>query len=101
MVKIHNVEVWGGPLFAYLFKVYISHTSMQALLGTDGVAEAFRCQTVSVSNTQHSSRTFYMTASSNEERDAWVEAVMTNIQVFSVSNLVLDYSTMFACWLPL
>ncbi len=57
----------------------------QALLEEDGVAEAFRSQTVSVSNPQHASRTFYMTASSNEERDAWVKAINTNIQAFSVS----------------
>ena len=71
---------------------------MQALLGTDGVAEAFRCQTVSVSNTQHSSRTFYMTASSNEERDAWVEAVMTNIQEYSVSIAYIASTISLVCF---
>ena len=62
---------------------------MQALLSTDGVAEAFRSQTVAVQNPKCASRTFYMISSSNEERDAWVEAIQTNIKAYSVGDVVL------------
>ena len=59
---------------------------IQALLGTEGVAEAFRSQTVSISNAQHMSRTFYMIAASNEERDAWITTINNNIKAYAVSS---------------
>ena len=57
----------------------------QSLLATDGVADIFHSQTISVNNPEYSSRTFYMIASSNEEREAWVHAIDSNIKAYAVS----------------
>lgn len=61
--------------------------SMQELLSQDGVADAFRSQTISVSNSDSRSRTFYMIAPSNDERDSWVEAIRTNITAYAVRTM--------------
>ena len=69
--------------------------SSQNLLSSDNVADVFHLQTVSVATDQSVSRTFYMTASSNEERDAWVEAISNNLRAYSVSPPKAIYSTAF------
>ena len=76
-----------GLHISMILSVRPSHSvySTQALLGTEGVAEVFRSQTVSVSNAQHTSRTFYMIAASNEERDAWTTVINSNIKAYAVS----------------
>ena len=68
----------------YVCKVNCYFLQCQALLGTEGVAEAFRSQTVSISNAQHMSRTFYMIAASNEEREAWITAINDNSKAYAV-----------------
>jgi hypothetical protein len=35
------------------------------------------------------SRTFYMTAASNEERDAWITTINNNVKAYAVSKSVL------------
>ena len=57
---------------------------MQNLLSQDGVADVFRSQTISVSNSDSCSRTFYMITPSNDERSAWVDAIQNNIQAHAV-----------------
>jgi len=59
--------------------------SLSELLAKEGVAEAFRCQTLSVTSPQYGSRTFYMIAPSNEERDSWVAAIQANLRAYSQS----------------
>lgn len=61
---------------------------MQDVLANEGVAEAFRSQTVSVTNSQHSSRTYYMVAPSEQERENWVESITKNSQTYAVRNLI-------------
>ena len=56
----------------------------QDLLAADGVAETFRSQTISITNNQHSSRTYYMMAPSDQERERWVELINKNIRAFAV-----------------
>ena len=60
----------------------------QELLATEGVAETFRSQTISVSNTQSSSRTYYMVAPSDDERERWVESITKNIRAYAVKIYV-------------
>ncbi|KAL5476192.1 hypothetical protein EMCRGX_G026107 [Ephydatia muelleri] len=56
--------------------------SLSALLVTEGVADAFSSQTVMVNTPEQASRTFYVTASSNDERNAWVAAVQHNLNAY-------------------
>ena len=67
----------------------------QGFLASEGIAEAFRSQSVAVTNPENSSRTFYMIAPSNQERTAWVEAIQHNLQSYRVSisciNLLVLY----------
>ena len=56
---------------------------MQGLLASEGIAEAFRSQSVAVTNSENSSRTFYMIAPSLQERDGWAEAIQHNIEAYS------------------
>ena len=60
------------------------YNHVQDLLDTDGVAETFRSTTLSVTNSQHLSRTFYMVAPSDTERESWVESITNNIRAYSV-----------------
>ena len=62
---------------------------LQSLLSQDGVADVFRSQTISVSNSDSCSRTFYMIAPSNEERIDWVDAIHNNIRAHAVSHYVI------------
>ena len=65
------------------------YTCIQNLLSQDGVADAFRSQTISVSNSDSCSRTFYMIAPSDEERGAWVDAIHNNICAHAVSSDII------------
>lgn len=56
--------------------------SLSALLVTEGVADAFSSQTVTVNTPEHASRTFYVTTTSNEERDAWIAAIQHNLEAY-------------------
>ena len=58
----------------------------QDLLDAEGVAETFRSTTLSVTNSQHFSRTYYMVAPSDTERESWVESITNNIRSYSVSD---------------
>ena len=73
-----NITIVTHILFTFLL-------TMQDVLSNDGVAEAFRSQTISVTNSQHSSRTYYMVAPSEQERENWVESITKNFQSYAVS----------------
>ena len=60
---------------------------LKALVASEGVADAFNSQTVALTNSQDSSRTFYMVASSEQERHAWTDAINENIDAYKVSTV--------------
>ena len=66
--------------------------NIQALVASDGVADAFSSQTVALSNPEDGSRTFYMIAPSDQERHSWVEDINHNIQAYKVCYPSLYYN---------
>lgn len=59
---------------------------VQGLLATEGIAEAFRSLSLAVASPENASRTFYIIAPSNEERNAWVDAIKKNLEMYQVSH---------------
>ena len=67
------------------------------------MTEAFNSQSVAFVDPQDTSRTFYMVASTDQERDAWVEAIRGNISAYTVSSsqAVIMVSVGGAYWLKM
>ena len=72
------------PTLTVLF-ILTPPSSLQGFLASEGIAEAFRSQSIAVTSPENSSRTFYMIAPSNQERTAWVEAIQHNLHSYRVS----------------
>lgn len=78
-----TTDAFGESGFIMCLLTVVS-SCLQDLLSQDGVADVFRRQTISVSNSNSCSRTFYMIAPSNEEKSAWVDAIQNNIGAHAV-----------------
>ena len=61
------------------------------------MTEAFNSQSVAFVDPQDTSRTFYMVASTDQERDAWIEAIQGNISAYVVSTNSRSYGVECVC----
>jgi len=63
---------------------------LQRIIGNNGAnaAESFRGRTLSMSDPQHGSRTFYFVTSSDIEQQEWIEAINANIKAHQVRKML-------------